>query len=104
MSERRPVFVQKREFSVFEGNAGANAFVAALREALGGTPDFIVCGVATDVCVKQAVDGLLDRPASVPVVRDAPWSPGLLGDAATFDARAARGATLTDSARLAAAP
>lgn len=104
VSERRPVFVQKREFSVFEGNAGANAFVAALREALGGTPDFIVCGVATDVCVKQAVDGLLDRSASVAVVRDATWSLGLLGDAETFDVWAARGATLTDSARLAAAP
>lgn len=104
VAERRPVFVQKREFSVFEGNAGANAFVAMLREVLGGVADFLVCGVATDVCVKQAVDGLLDRSASVVVVRDATWSLGLLGDAETFDAWMGRGATLTDSVRLEGAP
>jgi nicotinamidase-related amidase len=100
IAERRPVFVQKREFSVFEGNAGANAFVGAVREALGGTPQFIVCGVATDVCVKQAVDGLLDRSATVAVVRDATWSLGLLGPAETFDQWTQRGAAITDSRQL----
>lgn len=100
VSERRPIFVQKREFSVFEGNAGANALVAGLREALGSDPQFLVCGVATDVCVKQAVDGLLDRSATVSVVRDATWSLGLLGDAETFDLWAGRGATLTESGAL----
>lgn len=98
--ERRAVFVQKHEFSVFEGNAAANAFVAALREALGGAPEFVVCGVATDVCVKQAVDGLLDREAMVAVVQDATWSLGLLGPEQTFDLWARRGATLTHSAHL----
>ena len=97
IDERRPVFVQKREFSVFEGNAGANAFVAALREALGGDPRFVVCGVATDVCVKQAVDGLLDRSAPVTVVRDATWSLGLLSDAETFGVWQTRGAILAGS-------
>lgn len=100
VAERRPVFVQKREFSVFEGNEGANAFVQALREALGGAPEFVVCGVATDVCVKQAVDGLLDRAARVAVVRDATWSLGLLPDAETFDQWTGRGATVTTSAAL----
>lgn len=100
VDERRPVFVQKREFSVFEGNSGASAFVAALRDALGGDPEFVVCGVATDVCVKQAVDGLLDRAAPVRVVRDATWSLGLLGDADTFAAWEGRGATLTTSSTL----
>jgi len=104
VSERRPVFVQKREFSVFEGNAGADAFVRALREALGGTPEFVVCGVATDVCVKQAVDGLLDRSARVAVVRDATWSLGLLADDETFDLWASRGAALTTSSALPAPP
>lgn len=104
VAERRPVFVQKREFSVFEGNAGAHAFVQALRDALGGAPEFLVCGVATDVCVKQAVDGLLDRSARVAVVRDATWSLGLLRDAETFELWAGRGATFTTSTALPASP
>lgn len=100
VAERRAVFVQKHEFSVFEGNTAADAFVAALRDALGGVPEFVVCGVATDVCVKQAVDGLLDREALVAVVQDATWSLGLLGPDATFDLWVRRGATLTHSAQL----
>jgi nicotinamidase-related amidase len=97
---RRPVFIQKREFSVFEGNAGADAFVKAIRIALGGSPEFVVCGVATDVCVKRAVEGLLDRAASVRLVRDATWGLGLLPSADTYDAWARRGAHLTDVATL----
>jgi nicotinamidase/pyrazinamidase len=100
LAERRPVFVQKREFSVFEGNDGADALVQALRDALGGAPQFIVCGVATDVCVKQAVDGLLDRSARVAVVQDATWSLGLLPNAETFDLWVGRGATLGTSTAL----
>ncbi|MEP7383302.1 MAG: isochorismatase family protein [Gemmatimonadota bacterium] len=100
VAEHRPVFIQKREFSVFEGNAGAHAFIAALQAALGGSPEFVVCGVATDVCVKQAVDGLLDREAPVVLVRDATWSLGLLPPAETYDAWERRGAHLTDVATL----
>ena len=100
VAERRPVFIQKREFSVFEGNDGADAFVAALREALGGAPEFVVCGVATDVCVKQAIDGLLDRNAPVLMIRDATWSLGLLSAAKTFDQWERRGARLTETAKL----
>jgi nicotinamidase/pyrazinamidase len=98
--ERRPVFIQKREFSVFEGNDGADAFVAALRDALGGAPDFVVCGVATDVCVRQAVEGLLDRQAPVTVVRDATWSLGLLPSAETWERWEGRGARLVASETL----
>ena len=116
VGERRAVFVQKSEFSVFEGNRSADAFVQALREALGealgavlgddlgdgsGEPvDFVLCGVATDVCVKKAVDGLLDRAARVHVVTDAIWSLGLLGPADTTDLWAQRGARLGVSADL----
>ena len=120
IAERRPVFVQKSEFSVFEGNRAADAFVQALREglrderrkelreALGGgigdgssdPVDFVLCGVATDVCVKKAVDGLLDRNATVHVVTDAIWSLGLLGPADTTDLWAQRGARLGISADL----
>ena len=108
VDERRAVFVQKSEFSVFEGNRSADAFVQALRVALGddlgdgsGEPvDFVLCGVATDVCVKKAVDGLLDRAARVHVVTDAIWSLGLLGPADTTDLWAQRGARLGVSADL----
>ncbi len=100
IAEHRPVFIQKREFSVFEGNDGADAFVAALRSTLGGSPEFVVCGVATDVCVKQAVEGLLDRSAPVHLVRDATWSLGLLSPSETYEAWEKRGARLGDAAAL----
>ena len=61
VAERRPVFVQKTRFNVFEGNPGADAFVRSLEDALGRRPAFVVAGVARDVCMTQAVDGLLDR-------------------------------------------
>ena len=93
--EQRPVFVQKNEFSVFEGNRGADAFVAELARQLGGRPEFIVSGVATDVCVKHAVDGLLERGHRVTVVRDATWGLGLYRDADTFERWAREGARLT---------
>ncbi|GJG86666.1 hypothetical protein tb265_18470 [Gemmatimonadetes bacterium T265] len=77
----RPVFIHKREFSVFDGNPGADAFVAALAADVaaraGAAPTFVVCGVAADVCVRQAVDGLLARGHAVVVVRDATWGLGL---------------------------
>jgi nicotinamidase/pyrazinamidase len=104
VQERRPVFIQKREFSVFEGNDGADRFVAALRAALGGEPDFIVCGVATDVCVRQAVEGLLDRHAPVTVVRDATWSLGLLPPAESWERGEGRGARLVESETLGPPP
>jgi nicotinamidase-related amidase len=79
--EGQPVFIHKREFSVFEGNPGAGAFVEALAAGLarraGAAPLFVVCGVAADVCVRQAVDGLLARGQRVAVVRDATWGLGL---------------------------
>jgi nicotinamidase/pyrazinamidase len=100
VSERRPVFIRKSEFSVFAGNPATEPFLIALQEALGGAPEFIVCGVATDVCVKQAVDGLLDRAHSVRVVSDAMWGLGLLPRAETFDLWARRAATLTTTSEL----
>jgi nicotinamidase/pyrazinamidase len=78
----RPVFVHKREFSVFDGNPGADDFVDALARAVaarhrGAAPEFVVCGVAADVCVRHAVDGLLARGHRVAVARDATWGLGL---------------------------
>lgn len=93
--ERQPVFVQKSEFSVFEGNPVTDVFLRALRDEIGRPLEFIVCGVATDVCVKGAVDGLLDRELQVRVLSDATWGLGLLGPEQTFDLWRRRGALVT---------
>jgi nicotinamidase-related amidase len=58
VAERRPVFVQKVRFGVFEGNPAMDALLAALQQELGAELRFHVLGVATDVCVTQAIDGL----------------------------------------------
>jgi nicotinamidase-related amidase len=100
VQERRPVFIQKTEFSVFEGNRSADSFVRALVAELGGSVEFVVCGVATDVCVRQAVEGMLDRDLQVRVIPDATWSLGLLPPDKTLDAWGARGATRTPSMQL----
>jgi len=93
--ERQPVFIQKSEFSVFEGNSATDVFLRALRDEIGRPLEFIVCGVATDVCVKGAVDGLLDRELQVRVLSDATWGLGLLGPEHTFDLWRRRGALVT---------
>jgi nicotinamidase-related amidase len=103
LEERRPVFIQKNEFSVFKGNKAADAFVRALQSRLGDRVEFVVCGVALDVCVRHAVEGMLDRGLRVRVIPDATWGLGLLGPEATFQAWAQRGALLTPVAQLAEA-
>jgi nicotinamidase/pyrazinamidase len=104
----RPVFVHKREFSVFDGNPGADAFVAALAAAVGArhggaAPEFVVCGVAADVCVRHAVDGLLARGHRVAVVGDATWGLGLEPVDALLGRWAAAGARVVAGAELPAA-
>ena len=91
VAERRPVFVQKTRFDVFEGNPGADAFVRSLGEALGRPLRFVVIGVARDVCVTQAVDGLQDRGYEVTAVRDATWGLGLEREEVTLARWAERG-------------
>lgn len=78
LAERRPVFIQKDRFDVFAGNPAAEAFVAELRRRLGRL-DVYVAGVARDVCVKHAVEGLLrpSRGCWVTLVTDATWGLGL---------------------------
>ncbi len=100
----QPVFVHKREFSVFDGNPGADAFVAALAAAVArgaaAAPAFVVCGVAADVCVRQAVEGLLARGYEVVVVRDATWGLGLERVDAMVERWAAAGAGVAESGGL----
>jgi len=95
VTERRPVFVQKTRFNIFEGNSGADAFVRSLGEALGRRLEFVVIGVARDVCVTQAVDGLQERGYEVTAVRDATWGLGLEAEEVTLARWAERGRVVT---------
>jgi len=84
----RDIWVHKEEFSCFTGNAAT----AALIEELDAEA-FVVYGVALDVCVKAAVEGMLDRGQRVWVVEDATWGLGLEDSEdllARWEARGAR--------------
>ena len=95
-----PVMIRKREFSVFAGQAQTERVLDALAAALGARPEIVVCGVATDVCVKGAVDGFLDRGYAVTVVRDAVWGLGLVPDEELFAGWERRGARIARLAEL----
>lgn len=73
----RPVFIHKNRFDVFEGNPGTEALVEELARLVDGTPRFYVAGVARDVCVTGAVDGLQERGHRVTALRDATWGLGI---------------------------
>jgi nicotinamidase-related amidase len=81
----RPVVIRKNRFDVFAGNPAAEAFVLALVEALGGSVEFVVVGVARDVCVTQAIDGLQARGLPTVGVRDATWGLGLEAEETTLE-------------------
>lgn len=77
LDERRPVFIQKSRFSVFEGNPATDALLDAFRDKLGAPLEVWMIGVARDVCVKGAMEGLLERRIPVTLVTDATWGLGL---------------------------
>ena len=72
----RPVLIRKNRFDVFEGNRAADLFVETITRALHPA-EFFVAGVARDVCVTQAIDGLQARGHQVTAIRDAMWGLGL---------------------------
>ena len=89
--ERRPVFIQKERFSVFEGNPGTEVFLSELKRELGRPLEIVVIGVARDVCVTDAIDGMQDRGYRTVAVRDATWGLGLETEEATVARWAERG-------------
>jgi len=93
IDERRPIFIHKNRFDVFEGNAGTEPLLEALTERWGARPEFVVVGVARDVCVTGAVDGLQARGYRTIVVRDATWGLGLEEEEVTL-ARWRRGGSV----------
>jgi nicotinamidase/pyrazinamidase len=70
--ENRDLFLQKEEFSCFTGNPATETLLEEL-----DAQAFVVYGVALDVCVKAAVEGMLERGQPVWVVEDATWGLGL---------------------------
>ncbi|MBB4634859.1 cysteine hydrolase family protein [Longimicrobium terrae] len=76
VSEKRPIFIHKKVFSVFEGNAATDPLLHALRDHFGAL-DVVMIGVARDVCVKGALEGFLERGQPVTLVTDATWGLGL---------------------------
>jgi nicotinamidase-related amidase len=82
--ERRPVFIRKNRFDVFEGNPATGAFLAALADEMGSEPVIYVAGVARDVCVTQAVDGFQRRGYETVAIRDATWGLGLESEKETL--------------------
>ena len=67
----RNIIIRKDAFDVFEGNNLTEAIVNNLGIPFLDRPTFILYGVATNVCVKAAVEGLTKRGYSVKVVTDA---------------------------------
>lgn len=74
---RRSVFIQKHQFSVFAGASRVDEYLTGLEHALGAELVIVVCGVATDVCVKHAIDGFLARHHRVILLADATYGLGL---------------------------
>lgn len=92
--EGRPLFVQKSRFDVFKGNQATEALIQGLSEALGQPLEFYVAGVARDVCVTQAVDGMQARGFQVTALKDATWGLGLESEEVTLARWAQEGRVL----------
>lgn len=91
----RPVFIHKTRFDVFEGNPATEAFIETLEEEFGRPLEFVVAGVARDVCVTGAVDGLQARGYDVIALSDATWGLGLEPEVETLTRWAKRGRVVT---------
>ena len=95
IAEKRPVFIHKNRFDVFAGNQATEAFLQGLAEILGKPLEFFVVGVARDVCVTQAIDGMQARDLDVTALEDATWGLGLEEERATLSRWAEKGRVIT---------
>ena len=100
VDERRPVFIQKSRFSVFEGNPATDALLHAFRDRLGAPLEVVMIGVARDVCVKDAIEGMLERRIPVTLVTDATWGLGLETEAGSLSRWMNDGAALVTTRGL----
>jgi nicotinamidase/pyrazinamidase len=83
--------LHKREFDLFS-HPEAERLVSLYDR---GRPTFVVYGVATDYCVRVAVDGLLERGLRTAVVVDAMRAIDRSAEPGVFESFVARGALLT---------
>jgi nicotinamidase/pyrazinamidase len=95
VAQGRPIFIQKNRFDVFEGNDATEALIAGLEKALRRPLEFYVMGVARDVCVTQAIDGLQARDHQVRALKDATWGLGLEPEEETLGRWSERGEVIT---------
>jgi len=91
----RAAFIRKTQFDVFVGNPATEAFLAELETELDRPLTFVVIGVARDVCVTQAVDGMQARDYAVTALTDATWGLGLEAEADTLTRWARNGVVTT---------
>lgn len=86
----RHLTLQKQAFDVFSRPDADELFA----RYDGGKPTFVVYGVATDYCVKAAVEGFLDRGFRVAVVVDAVRAIDDFAESLLVEGWARRGALL----------
>jgi nicotinamidase/pyrazinamidase len=96
VAHRGELVIEKRVFDAFAGNPNTRAI---LRELLRGRPDVVVYGVYTEVCVNDAVRGLMALGCRIHLVTDATADIGADGPGYR-DRWAAEGVDLTTVARL----
>lgn len=89
--------LEKQQFSLFS-NPNAEALFKST-----GAETFVVFGVVTEVCVRHAVLGLLERGYGVQLVEDAIWPIDPQGGAAALAEMTAQGAVLTTTDAVLAA-
>ncbi|CAG7581171.1 MAG: Nicotinamidase/pyrazinamidase [uncultured marine phage] len=68
LPNKRNITIRKDKFDVFEGNPNSSRVVDILKK--GGIDTVVVYGVAENVCVNCAVNGLVERGLNVVVVED----------------------------------
>lgn len=87
------VYFEKEVYSLF-ANPLAERFLRALVEKIGGSPELVVYGVATDYCVKAAALGLAERGYRTTLLTDAIAGITPEGTKAALDEMAAKGVKL----------
>lgn len=93
------VYFEKEVYSLF-ANPLAERFVEALVKRLGGQPEMIVYGVATDYCVKAAALGLVERGYRTTLLTDAVAGITAEGTREALAAMEAAGVRLATSASV----
>jgi nicotinamidase/pyrazinamidase len=92
-------YFEKEVYSLF-ANPLAERFVAELVARIGGQPEMIVYGVATDYCVKAAALGLAERGYRTTLLTDAIAGITEEGTRAALEAMTAKGVKLATAASL----